>query len=131
MKNWAIVPLRIGLAVIFIAHGLQKTFGLFGGSGISGFTGLLEKLGFMPAQLWAYIAAGTELLGGICLLLGFGTRIAAAFIFILMIVATLKVHLSKGLFLAQGGFEYNLLIISVCISLMLAGPGKLSLTKKY
>lgn len=127
MKNWAALPLRLGLGVIFAAHGLQKAFGALG---IEGFTKMLTSLGFVPALFWAYVAAYTELIGGLCLLLGLGTRIASSLIFILITVATIKVHLAKGFFLSAGGFEYNLLILCACVSLIILGPGKLSVTKK-
>jgi putative oxidoreductase len=130
MKNWASLPLRFGLGVIFLAHGLQKAFGAFGGPGMEGFTKFLSSLGFTPPPLWAYIAAYTELIGGLCLLLGLGTRIASGLLCVLITVATIKVHLAKGLFLSAGGFEYNLLILCGCVSLIILGPGTLSLTRK-
>jgi putative oxidoreductase len=130
MKDWASVPLRLGLGVVFLGHGLQKVFGLFGGPGIDGFAKMLSGLGFAPAVSWAYLAALVELLGGLFLILGICVRISSALIFIVMAVATVKVHLAKGLFLSSGGFEYNLVIISVCLALLLSGPDKLCITKK-
>lgn len=130
MKNWIAVPLRLAIGIIFIAHGLQKAFGLFGGPGINGFTHFLTSLGFAPAALWAYLATSIELVGGVFVLLGIYTRVASAFIGLLIIIATVKVHLAKGFFLSNGGFEYNLLILCACVSLALSGPGKLSITKK-
>ena len=130
MSSWASLVLRLCLGAIFIGHGMQKAFGLFGGPGISGFAKFLQSLGFTPVGLWAYIAAYIELLSGICLVLGLFTRTASWLLIALMLVATYKVHLSKGLFLANGGFEYNLLIIGSCIVLVLLGAGKYSLGNK-
>jgi putative oxidoreductase len=130
MKDWIAVPLRLAIGAIFIAHGLQKAFGLFGGPGIHGFTQGLTNLGFVPAALWAYLATSIELLGGIFVLLGIYTRVASAFIGLLIIIATIKVHLAKGFFLSNGGFEYNLLILCACVALVLSGPGKWGVTKK-
>jgi putative oxidoreductase len=131
MVELVLLVLRIGLGLIFVGHGLQKVFAVFSGPGIKGFSGMLSSLGFSPALFWAYIAAYTELIGGLLLILGILTRTASLLIFILMIVATFKVHLFKGFFLSSGGFEYNLLIICVCIALMLLGPGKFSIFNKF
>jgi len=130
MRDWALLILRLGLGTIFTGHGLQKTLGLFGGPGIEGFTKLLSGLGFAPAAFWAHLAAYTELLGGIFLILGVVTRIAASFLLILILVAIFKVHLLKGFFSSSGGFEYPLLIACVCITLIILGGGKFSLVKK-
>lgn len=130
MKDWASLPLRISLGIIFVAHGLQKVFGAFGGPGIEGFSQMLSGLGFQPALVWAYVAALVELLGGLCLIAGFLTRISALLIFVLISVATFKVHLANGLFMSKGGIEYNLVILSACIALLILGPGKLSVNKK-
>lgn len=129
MADTAILVLRLALGFMFAAHGLQKAFGLFGGPGIGGFSEMLSGLGFRPSILWAYVAAYAELVGGILLAIGFLTRGAAALLLILIVVAAFKVHLSKGFFLSQGGFEYTFIISAVCISLILLGPGKFTLLK--
>ena len=130
MKGWGSIPLRIGVGMLFVAHGLQKTFGLFGGAGIEGFSKFLSGLGFAPSIFWAYVAGYTELLGGLCILAGAYTKIASSLLCILMVVATLKVHLAKGFFMGQGGFEYNFLILCSLVSLFITGPGKYSIIKK-
>lgn len=131
MRDLAVLVLRIGLGAIFCAHGVQKAFGAFSGPGINGFSQMLAGLGFNPPLLWAYIAACVELIGGICLIAGFLTRTMSGLIGILIIVAAYKVHLSKGFFLSNGGFEYNLLILCTCIALMLLGSGKYSILKRF
>jgi putative oxidoreductase len=129
MADIAILILRAGLGVMFAAHGLQKAFGLFGGPGIKGFSEMLSGLGFVPALVWAYIAAYTELLCGIFLVIGFLTRGSAAALLILIIVAIWKVHFNKGFFLAQGGFEYAFIIAVVCLAIIFMGPGNFSITR--
>jgi putative oxidoreductase len=129
MVDMAILVLRLALGFMFAAHGLQKAFGLFGGPGIGGFSEMLSGLGFKPSLIWAYVAAYAELVGGLLLVFGFLTRGAACVLLILIVVAALKVHLSKGFFLAQGGFEYTFIISSVCVVLILLGPGKFTLFK--
>ncbi|MDD5724796.1 MAG: DoxX family protein [Candidatus Omnitrophica bacterium] len=127
MVDLGILILRLGIGVMFAAHGLQKVFGLFGGPGIKGFSQMLSGLGFTPALPWAYLAAYTELLGGIFLAAGMFTRASAALLLILIVTAALKVHLGKGFFLANGGFEYTFVIAAVCLALVLLGPGKFAL----
>ncbi len=133
MKNHslALFVLRFGLGVVFIAHGLQKAFGLFGGAGIQGFAESLSGLGFYPPLMWAYIGAYVELLGGICLILGLGVRTASFLLLVLITVAGVKVHLQHGFFLMNRGYEYTFVIACVCISLILQGGGKYSLGKKF
>ena len=129
MADTAILILRLALGSMFAAHGLQKAFGLFGGPGIGGFSEMLSGLGLKPSLFWAYVAAYTELVGGVLLATGFLTRGAASLLLILIVVAALKVHLRKGFFLSQGGFEYTFIIASVCLALILLGPGKFTLLK--
>jgi len=131
MIDFAILVLRVSLAAVFIAHGLQAAFGLLGGPGINGFANMLTGLGFKQGLLWAYIGAYTELVAGLFLLLGIFTRLASLLILIFMVVAVLKVHWAKGFFIQAGGFEYNFVIICVCIALIFLGTGKFGLTNKF
>ncbi|MDD5156319.1 MAG: DoxX family protein [Candidatus Omnitrophica bacterium] len=131
MNDLAILVLRLALGIIFLAHGGQAAFGLFGGPQIGGFSQMLAGLGFRPPMLWAYIGAYTELIGGACLIFGLLTRVAALFLLVFIVVAALKVHLAKGFFLQNGGFEYNFLIACVCLVLVITGPGKFSLMNKF
>jgi len=129
MLDLAILILRVALGIMFCAHGLQQAFGLFGGPGIAGFTKMLSGLGFSAATFWAYLAAYSEFLGGLSLLLGLGTRVAAGILFIFIMVAAVKVHLAHGFFIMNGGFEYNFIIAAVCLALILLGTGKFGITK--
>jgi putative oxidoreductase len=131
MMDLAILVLRLGLGIMFVAHGLQKAFGMFAGPGINGFSGFLSSLGFAPAIAWAYIAAYTELVGGLFLVFGIAVRASAALLFILITVAAFKVHLNKGFFLQSGGFEYAFIIACICLALIVAGAGKISLLNKF
>jgi putative oxidoreductase len=128
MKEWAVIPLRLGLGVMFMAHGLQKIFDPFGG--IEGFSKMLSDIGFYPPTFWAYAVAYVELIGGLFLILGLFTRLCSALLLIVMAVAVAKVHLPFGFFIMVGGFEYNFVIMAMCISLIMTGGGKLSITKR-
>jgi len=129
--GWGPLVIRVVLGVIFIAHGSQKLFGAFGGPGIKGVAGFVTNLGMAPGILWAWILALTEFVGGIALILGLFTSIASAGLIIAMLVAIIKVHARNGFFLSQEkmGFEYNLALIAMAVSLILSGPGKFSIDK--
>lgn len=129
--NWAIFILRLGLGIIFVGHGLQKAFGLFGGSGIEIFSKTLLGLGFSPGWLWAYLVAYIELIGGLFLIIGLFVRTFSFLFILIMSVALFKVHLSKGFFITNGGFEYNFLIICVCVALIIMGSGKLGINNRF
>ena len=129
--EFAFLTLRFSLGSMFIAHGLQKAFGLFGGPGIVRFSGMLSGLGFNPPLYWAYLAAYIELIAGLFVLLGLFTRISAALLLMLTIVAAIKVHLPNGFFISQGGLEYNYIIAAVCFFIIISGPGKFSINKRF
>ncbi len=130
MKDWAALPIRLGLGTVFIAHGLQKVFGLFDGAGVAGFSEMLQELGFPLSGMLAYAVAYIEFIGGIFLILGLFTQGTAFVLAIVMLVAMAKVHLEKGLFLSAGGYEYTLIIICSLLSLLCSGAGNLSFDKK-
>ena len=125
--------LRVMLGVVFFAHGAQKVFGWFGGPGFSGaihsFTGM-----HIPVVL-ALCAIAAEFLGGLGLLVGLLTRLAALGIAVNMVVAIAMVHFRFGFFMnwngnkAGEGIEYHLLVISIAISLIIRGAGAFSLDK--
>ena len=131
MIDFAILCLRVGLGVIFTAHGMQKLFGAFGGSGVSGFADSLKGMGFTPALFWAWVAALAEGLGGLFLLLGITPRISAGLIAIIMLVAIVKVHGPKGFFSMQGGCEYQFLILMTSVAIIIAGAGRFSVWNKF
>jgi len=131
MFDLASLVLRLGLGVMFTAHGLQMALGKVGGPGVKGFSQMLSGMGFSQPVFWAYLAGYTCLLGGLCLIAGIFTRIASVFLIIFMLVAVIKVHLAKGFFITNGGYEYNFVIICALIALLISGSGKLSIFNKF
>lgn len=127
MLDWAILVLRLGIGIMFAAHGLRVGFGLFGGPGIKGFAEVLSGLGFAPVIFWSYVAGYTELLGGLFLIIGLQTRLSAALLLIFIVIAAIKVHIAKGFFIINGGFEYTFVIAAACLALILFGSGKFSI----
>ncbi|MEI6704373.1 MAG: DoxX family protein [Deltaproteobacteria bacterium] len=122
--------IRIPLGLIFMAHGSQKLFGLFGGQGLTGtFKTFEEKMGIPP--IFTLLAIIAEFGGGFGILTGFLTRLSAAGISAVMLVGIYKVHWINGFFLnstsgaAHGhGIEYNFALLGMALYLMIAGGGK-------
>lgn len=110
--------LRLMLAAVFIAHGFPKLRDL----GVT--AGFLESLGFRPAKFWATVLGCTEFFGGILLLVGLFTQVAAALIAFVMLIAILKVKRAQGF---VGGYEFELALFAIAVSLMLTGPGAYAL----
>jgi putative oxidoreductase len=119
-QSWGVTLLRVIVGIVFFAHGSQKLFVY----GVQGFAGFLAHMG-LPTFLSPIVIA-IELLGGAALVLGIGTRIAAAAIAVNMLGAILAIHLKGGFFLPTG-FEYALTMLAASGALILTGPGKASL----
>lgn len=135
-KNEALFVLRLVLGVIFLMHGSQKVFGLFGGQGLQATVQNFQTYMGIPPVL-GYTAAFTEFFGGLALVLGLLTRLAAVGIGITMGVAALKAHITHGFFLnfsceaGKGhGIEYNLALLAMALALALTGGGDYSLDRK-
>ncbi|HKH10440.1 MAG TPA: DoxX family protein [Rubrobacter sp.] len=123
MEDIALLVLRLVLGGVFVAHGAQKLFGSFGGPGIEGTTGFHEQLGIKPAKPMAILAGLAEFIGGILVIAGFLTPLAALALIGVMVVAVLSVHLKNGFFAANGGYEFNLVLVAVAATLVLVGSG--------
>src|SRR5215204_1926687 len=123
MIDVGLLVLRLVLGVIFIGHGAQKLFGSFGGPRISGFAKMLEQLGVKPAKPMAILAGLAEFVGGILVILGFLTPLAALALIGVMIVAVLTVHLKNGFFNTNGGYEFNLALAGIAFTLLIVGAG--------
>lgn len=121
-----LLVLRLVVGLTLATHGAQKLFGWFGGYGLAGTGGFMEQLGFRPGRRAALMAGLAETVGGLLLALGAATPIAAALIVGVMLVATLSVHWTKGFFNHNGGYEYPLVLATVAVITVLAGPGRLS-----
>lgn len=126
--DWAPFALRIGAGIVFIVYGVGKVFNVGPeAQGIAGFAGFLTTLGVPAPPLFAWVVGLVELVGGLALVLGALTRVAAVLIGIDMTFAILLWHLPKGWSYQSGGFEYPLLLLFVMATLVLSGPGRLAL----
>jgi putative oxidoreductase len=126
VSDYAEPILRIALGAILIPHGLQKLFGAFGGLGFAGNAALFDRIGYTPGVFWGTLVGCTELIGGILLVLGLFTRLAAAAVLIFMLVA-MKFTSAKGFFWTGGGMEYSLLIGICALFFVIRGGGRCSL----
>jgi putative oxidoreductase len=127
MLSIGLLLLRLTLGGVFLAHGAQKLFGLFGGPGLSGTISFMDKLGLQPAKWWAIAAALGEFVGGLLIALGLLTPVGAFLIAAVMLAAILKVHWAKGFWNSQGGYEYNFVLFIMSVVLGLVGAGTWSL----
>jgi len=124
---WFTVPIRLGLAAVFIAHGSQKVLGSFNGPGFKTYISGTTPVGFMrPAWLWLAAAAFSEFVGGIAVGLGFLTRVGALFIGCVMVTAIAGVHWSGGFFAANRGYEYPMTLLAMALALLISGGGQAS-----
>jgi len=127
--TWATLPLRLALGAVFIAHGAQKVFGLWGGPGWEKFTSFPPPFGFMrPSWLWMAAAALSELVGGALVFLGLFTRLGAFFLACTMLTAIVGVH--WGAFFMPTGLEFALALLGMSIALLIEGGGRASLDER-
>ncbi len=124
----ALLILRVFLGVCFVVHAMGK-LGLVGPGNMVGFTGWLKALGLPFPALQARMAMLTELIGGVLLVAGLGTRVAAFFLCIAMLVATFLGHKGGGYLVTNNppGNEYALNLAMLMVVLILLGPGSYSL----
>lgn len=105
--------LRIVVGALFAGHGAQKLFGFFGGHGVNATGGFFESLGLRPGGIMALAAGLAELAGGALFALGL---LAAALMIAVMVTAIATVHWHSGVWVTNGGFEYNLVLAIVAFS---------------
>jgi putative oxidoreductase len=130
LLNVALLLVRLAIGAVFIGHGAQKLFGIWGGPGMAGFAGMLKHMGLPQPMLFAYLAALAEFAGGLGLLTGTLARLAGAGIVVDMLVAIFQVHLKNGLLGAgpgKPGFDFPLACLSGALTIVLLGAGRYSL----
>lgn len=134
--DWAVATVRITLGIVFFAHGAQKMLGWFGGQG---FTATMQSLTGqlkLPAPL-AFLVIAAEFFGGIGLITGLLSRVAAIGIFANMAGAVAMVHFQYGLFTnwygnrKGNGIEFHVLAMALALIVMVKGAGAFSLDQLW
>ncbi len=146
MKDLALLVLRIVSGGTLAAHGYTKLFGgegrtphpalkrIYGPKfheavqtgGPASFAKTLENIGVPYPIVAAYLSGFAEFGGGLALLAGIKTRLAALLVMANMAVAIWRVHWKSGLY-GQGGYEFPAQIFGAALALFLAGPGAFSI----
>jgi putative oxidoreductase len=119
---WGPTVLRVIVGFIFVMYGWDKFFG----SGLDFWADLFVSQGIPASSLAATLVGVVELVGGIALVLGLFTRVAATLLAIDMAVAILVVGLDGGFFVWDNGVSFPLALFAATVALALMGPGEAS-----
>lgn len=120
-QDWAATILRLALGVPFVIHGYPKLFTPM----FQGFASWLDSMGVKPGKFWALVVGVVEFFGGIALILGIFTQLAAALIAANMLVAMAKVKWGKVKLveMEKTGWELDLAYFAMALALVILGPG--------
>ena len=118
--NGAMLLMRIWLGIAMVIHGYKSVIG----GEMAGFIEYIESFGMPAPEIMAWLAKGSEFVGGIFLIFGLFSKVSALFIFITMLVATLLVH--KGILIGSPG-ELTWCYLLISLTIMIQGAGKISL----
>lgn len=120
---------RILVGIIFMAHGAQKLFGLFGGYGLEGTGQWMESIGLAPGYLMALLSGSAEFFGGLALVIGLLARPAALALTVTLVVAIFSVHIGNGLFMSNNGYEFALALLAGTVAVLIEGAGRFSVDR--
>jgi putative oxidoreductase len=136
---WYAIPLRLIVGFGFMEHGYAKI-----ARGPESFAHILHALGAPAPELLAWATIAVELVGGLAVLLGGFVKLASIPMAIVLLVATLTVHLpygfssikllsvdEAGAHFGQPGYETDLLYLAALAALVLGGSGALSLDRLW
>ncbi len=127
----ALLALRLAVGLLFVGHGAQKLFGVFGGGGLEGTAGMFDNIGLRPGWLHARAAGTAEFLGGALIALGLFTPFAAAALIAVMTAAIITVHAPNGIWNTNQGYEFNVVMATVVFALAGIGAGSWSLDNAF
>ncbi|MEE2883240.1 MAG: DoxX family protein [Planctomycetota bacterium] len=116
-RNLSLLILRCMAGLSFALHGYQKIFSY---GGVNEFAEFVESLGIPMPLVGAWLAALSELVGGLALIAGFGARLMSIPLIFTMLTAAIMAH--PGEF--PGAMEFPLLLAAAALVIGLMGPGK-------
>lgn len=120
----ALTILRVAVGAMIFVHGYRKAFV---GAGLNGTAGWFHSIGMRRARIHAWLAIATEMIAGVCLILGLATSFASACLIGVMVVAFWIVHRDKGFMITDEGWEYVAMIAVLGVVIAMTGPGGWSL----
>jgi putative oxidoreductase len=129
LRDVGLLLLRLTTGGLLAGHGAQKLFGWFGGPGFKGTAGWLRSMGLHPSKLWATSAASSEFGGGLLTSLGLLHPLGPMAEMAAMIMATVKVHWGKPIWVTTGGAELPVVDMATALALIFTGPGRFSLDR--
>lgn len=129
MRDVGLLLLRLTTGGLLAGHGAQKLFGWFGGPGFKGTAGWLRSMGLHPSKLWATSASASEFGGGLLTSLGLLHPLGPIAEMGAMIMATVKIHWGKPIWVSTGGAELPVVNMATATTLILTGPGRFSLDR--
>jgi putative oxidoreductase len=126
LSEVALLVVRVIVGIIMLAHGWQKLT-VIGPANFG--QGVLAQSGVPLPIFMGYVVTCTEVIGGILLIVGLLSRLAALLLTINLVIATLMVNMHVGLLSSTGGVgaELPLALIAGFLAILSAGPGRLSL----
>ena len=124
----ALLVLRISVGVVIAMHGFMKLGWVAKGGSPAGTAGWFQNyLGFKPGVFWAWVSIFAESLGGILVALGLGGPFPAAAVAADLVVVTIVVHVPKGFWAHEGGWEFPVPVAAGAFAIGLIGNGQYSL----
>ncbi|MFI6825215.1 DoxX family protein [Micromonospora sp. NPDC050187] len=123
VRDVAMLLARMGVGVVFFAHGWQKLVT----NGVDGTAAFFDQSGVPLPTLAAWFATAVELVGGAALVLGLAVPVAGVLLALNMLGAYVFVHAGNGIFVDQGGYELVLALGAAALLLAAVGAGRFSL----
>lgn len=127
-----LLAIRLVVALVILAHGVQKLFGWFGGFGFDATMGFFTQSMGLPYLLALFVILA-ETIGMLFLITGLFSRYISLIVIAIMAGAIFTVHASQGFFmnwfgtLKGEGYEYHILIIALALVTVVHGAGAYSL----
>ncbi|MDV7354151.1 DoxX family protein [Rhodococcus oxybenzonivorans] len=119
VRNLGILIARVGIGIIFLAHGWQKAFT----NGLDKQTAGFESMGVPLPGISAFVVTWLEIIGGLALIVGAAVPIFGILLFLDMVGAFYIAHIDKGIFASEGGYELVLALGVSSLLLAVVGSG--------